>query len=74
MSWAFESCFREGVVEKARDVRIGVNGCLDVADVNDVVIRQLAQMKGARELCGPEAKARAARRAIFDRMMSFGVV
>ena len=44
MSWAFDSCFRERVVEKARDVRVGVNGCLDVADVNDVVIRQLAQM------------------------------
>ena len=46
MSWALESCFREGVVEKARGVRDGVNGCLlvAVAAVNDVVVRQLAQM------------------------------
>lgn len=45
MSWAFESCFREGVVEKARGVRVGVNGCrLVVAALNDVVVRQLAQM------------------------------
>jgi hypothetical protein len=49
VSWAFEeaveSCFWEGVVEKARDGSVGVNGCLlVVADMNDVVVRQLAQM------------------------------
>ena len=46
MSWAFESCLREGVVEKARDVNAGANCCLlvVVAGVNDVIVRQLAQM------------------------------
>ena len=45
MSWAFEeSCLREGVVEKARDGSAGVDGCLVVGAVNDVVVRQLAQM------------------------------
>ena len=45
MSWALESCLREGVVEKARDVQDGVNCCLlVVAAVNDVVVRQPAQM------------------------------
>lgn len=42
---AFKSCFREGVVEKARDVNGGVNGWLlvGVVALNDVVVRQLAQ-------------------------------
>jgi hypothetical protein len=45
VSWAFDwSCFWEGVVEKARGVSAGVNGCLVVAVVNDVVVRQLTQM------------------------------
>lgn len=49
MSWAFEevveSCFREGVLEKARDVNAGAICCLlVVAGVNDVVVRHLAQM------------------------------
>lgn len=49
MSWAFEeaveSWLREGVVEKDRGVNAGANGCLLViAGVNDVVVRQLAQM------------------------------
>lgn len=45
LSWAFESCFCEGVVERARRVSDGVNACLlVVAALDDVVVRQLAQM------------------------------